>query len=175
MHIIGKRITLRAIEREDLELIRTWHNSPEIATGLGDMKWPTSRAEQEAHFERSAKDERTVRLLVELKDATRIGLTGFWGIHWRDRRAEHAVVVGDIAHHGKGYGQEIISTCAQYAFEELDLHRLDATILATNTASLKAYEACGYQVEGCLREHALRNGKRVDRLCLGLLRSDFVH
>src|SRR5262249_49246805 len=59
-----------------------------------------------------------------------------------------------------------------YAFEEMGFHRLEATILETNRASLAAYQACGYRVEGTLREHALRGGARVNRLVLGLLASE---
>ena len=173
MHITGERIILRAIEREDLELIREWFNNPEVSSGLGDIKWPTSQLQQQAHYERTLQDERTVRLMVTLKDGSPIGITGFWDVHWRDRRAEHAVIIGDVVHQGKKFGQEIIRTCATYAFEQMDFHRLDATILSDNEASLHAYQACGFVEEGRLREHALRNGKRVDRTILGLLREDF--
>ncbi|HUT25699.1 MAG TPA: UDP-N-acetylglucosamine 2-epimerase [Sumerlaeia bacterium] len=173
MNIRGKRILIRAIEREDLPLIQTWFNDPEIAMGLGDLTYPTSRLAQERWYERTQSDEHTVRLAVENEAGLCIGLTGFWQIHWRDRRAEHAVVIGDKSCHGKGYGRETIAACARHAFEEMGLFRLDAAILATNEASLRAYQSCGFQVEGRQREHALRGGRRVDRVMLGLLESDY--
>jgi RimJ/RimL family protein N-acetyltransferase len=173
MNISGKRITLRAIEAEDLPLLHAWLNQPDIAFGLGDVHFPSSRSQQLKWYERIQADERTLRLAVQDREGTLIGYTGFWNIHWRDRRAEHALVVGDAAHKGKGFGREIIMTSARYAFEEMGLYRLDANILETNAASQKAYEACGYSVEGTLRAHALRGGQRVDRILLGLLATEY--
>lgn len=173
MNIRGKRITLRAIELEDLPLLHAWLNDPEIAPGLGDVHFPSSRYQQEKWFERVQQDERTIRLAVEDDEGALFGYTGFWSINWRDRRAEHALVVGVAKYQGQGLGREIIMTCARYAFEEMGLHRLDASILETNAASRKAYEACGYRIEGVQREHALRGGRRVDRLMMGLLASEY--
>ncbi len=112
-------------------------------------------------------------MAIQLNGGPLIGYTGFWSIHWRDQRAEHGIVIGDLAYIGKGYGKEAILTSARYAFEEMGLYRLDATILETNQASLRAYQACGFQVEGHIREHALREGRRVNRIILGLLASDY--
>ncbi|HEV7860363.1 MAG TPA: GNAT family protein [Pyrinomonadaceae bacterium] len=173
MNIRGKRIILRAIEVEDLPLLHAWLNRPEIAGGLGDVHFPSSRSQQLKWFERIQADEHTIRLAVQDGERSLIGYTGFWNIHWRDRRAEHALVVGEDARQGQGFGREIIMTCARYAFEEMGLSRLDANILETNQASRKAYEACGYRVEGTLRAHALRGGQRVDRILLGLLAKEY--
>jgi RimJ/RimL family protein N-acetyltransferase len=173
MNIRGKRITLRAIEVEDLASLHAWLNRPDIAGGLGDVHFPSSRSQQLKWFERVQADEHTIRLAVQDREGKLIGYTGFWNIHWRDRRAEHALVVGDDTRKGKGFGREIIMTCARYAFEEMGLYRLDANILETNEASRKAYEACGYRVEGSLRAHALRGGQRVDRVMLGLLATEY--
>jgi len=172
VNIKGKRIILRAIEKKDLPLLHVWFNDPDLVFGLGDIHFPSSLLQQEKWLERMQKNEATIRLMAQEIGGPTIGYTGFWNIHWRDRRAEHAVVI-DPAYRGKKYGQEVILTCARYAFEEMDLSRLDATILAANPASLKVYQACGFKVEGTLRSHALRNGKRVDRIMLGLLDSEY--
>lgn len=173
MNIKGKRILIRAIEPGDLSSLHTWLNTPEIARALGDIHFPSSRQQQDKWLERVQNDEHNIRLAVQDERGEFIGYTGFWHIHWRDRRAEHGVLIGDSHSQGKGYGREIIMTCARYAFEEMDLHRLEAVILESNAASLKSYQACGYQIEGVMREHALRAGQRVNRVLLGLLASDY--
>ncbi len=173
MSILGKRIVLRAIEAEDLPLLHEWSNDQKVAQGLGDVNFPSSFRQQEQWFERMQSDSLTVRLAIQVKGGPLIGYTGFWSIHWRDRRAEHGIVIGDRTCSGKGYGREAILTCARYAFEEMGLYRLDATVLETNQASLKTYQSCGFQMEGLLRQHAIREGKRVNRIILGLLAADY--
>ncbi|HKG98033.1 MAG TPA: GNAT family protein [Pyrinomonadaceae bacterium] len=173
MNIKGKRILVRAIEREDVPTLHAWFNDPELTAQLTETHFPSSLLQQEAWLERIQKDESSIRLAVQTDDAALIGYTGFWNIDWRDRRAEHAVVIGDQTQRGQGYGQEVIVTCARYAFHEMGLHRLEASILETNEASLKAYKSCGFQVEGVLREHALRGGQRVNKIILGLLATEY--
>lgn len=174
MNIIGKRIILRGIENTDIPDFHSWANDPEIASGQGEVHWPSSMWQQNRWFERVQNDERNIRLAVQHKNGELIGYSGFWNINWRDRRAEHGLLIGNMEYRKQGFGREIILTCARYAFEELGFHRLDATILATNSASIKAYEACGYKTEGALRDHAYRGGVFVDRIMLGLLASDYT-
>ena len=140
MNIHGKRVVLRALELSDMPRLRDWYNDSEIVAGLGDVRFPTSTRQQEEWFARIQHDESTVRLAVADETGNCIGLTGFWNIHWRDRRAEHAVLIGDVGARGKGYGKETIATCARYAFGEMDLYRLDAAILASNQASAAVYK-----------------------------------
>lgn len=173
MIIEGKRIRLRAIEKEDLGKIHDWMQDPEIGAGLGDVVTPASLSQQEKWFERIDSDRETFRWAVESADGVLIGYSGLWEIHWKDRRAEHAAIIGEQAYRRKGYGRETIATCARYAFDELDLYRLDATIVNCNAASLQAYESCGFMKEGQLRAHARRNGKRHDRIMLGLLSEEY--
>lgn len=173
MNFRGKRIIVRAIETGDVPLLHSWFNDPDLVSGLGDIHFPSSLRQQERWHERSQTDERTIRLAVQMIEGPLIGYTGFWNIHWRDQRAVHAVVIGDPEYRGKGFGCEVILTCARYAFEEMGLYRLDAGILETNTASLKAYRESGFQIEGTLREHTLRAGIRVNRVLLGLLKREY--
>jgi len=172
MNIRGKRILLRAIESADLPILHDWLNDPEIAAGLGGIHFPSSLYQQEKWFERIQTDQETIRLAVQNETKQLIGYSGFWKVDWRDRRAEHAVVVGK-EFQGHKYGHEIIMTCARYAFEEMGLHRLEATVLAGNDASLRAYRSCGFTEEGLLREHALRSGQWHGRVILGLLANEY--
>lgn len=174
MNILGKRIVLRGIESSDMASFHAWSNDPDIATGQGEVHWPSSMWQQNRWFERIQSDERNIRLAVQHQNGDLIGYSGFWNISWRDRRAEHGLLIGNMKYRKQGFGREIILTCARYAFMEMGLHRLDATIIATNQASIKAYEACGYKTEGILKEHAFRDGAFVDRLTLGLLASDYA-
>lgn len=172
MNIQGKRITLRAIESGDLTTLHAWFNDPDIAGGLGGIHFPSSLNQQEKWFERIQSDDTTIRLAVQNREGQLVGYSGFWQIDWRDRRAEHALVVSK-EFQGRKYGQEIIMTCARYAFEEMGLHRLEATVLETNQPSLKVYRSCGFKDEGALRDHALRGGQWVDRTLLSLLEDEY--
>ena len=50
MNIRGKKVVLRAIERQDLELLHKWSNDPEINYMLGGWHFPSSMQDQEKWF-----------------------------------------------------------------------------------------------------------------------------
>ncbi len=176
MNIISKRILLRAIEESDLELIHKWSNDPYIAPQLGTMHFPTSAYQQRQWFENIQSQKDTIRLAIQLiEDGSLIGYIGLWHINWFDRVAEFGFMIGDKAIHNKGYGTEATKAIIRYAFEVLDLVRIFSFVLETNLPSLRAHEKSGFKVEGLARDHAFRNGKRVNVVFLGVLREDFYN
>ena len=60
-----------------------------------------------------------------------------------------------------------------YAFDTLDLHRLEADIDPRNQRSLKTLQKLGFQKEGYLRQRHQVNGERQDSIMLGLLADDW--
>ncbi|MFA1624570.1 GNAT family N-acetyltransferase [Rhizobium mongolense] len=91
----------------------------------------------------------------------------------RDRRASMAIGLYDPTLLGKGVGSEAIRLLIQHAFVQLKLHRIGIRVLAYNTRAIRAYEKCGFVVEGRERETAFVNGTWHDDLMMGLLASEF--
>ena len=50
----------------------------------------------------------------------------------------------DKEHQGKGYMKEALNTVCSYAFEEMGLHRLEASTLMDNSRSQGVLKACGF-------------------------------
>jgi RimJ/RimL family protein N-acetyltransferase len=55
----------------------------------------------------------------------------------------------------------------------LRLHRIGIRVLAYNTRAIRAYEKCGFTIEGREREAAFVNGVWHDDMMMGLLETDF--
>lgn len=71
-----------------------------------------------------------------------------------DRRARYAVGLFDPSVLGKGLGTEVTQLILQYAFEELNLHRVDLRVLEYNHRAIACYKRCGFIQEGVEREGA---------------------
>jgi UDP-2,4-diacetamido-2,4,6-trideoxy-beta-L-altropyranose hydrolase len=60
---------------------------------------------------------------------------------------------------GKGYGQSLIQIACQKLFQETDIHTIHAYIKVDNSASIHAFEACGFIrvdsvcIQGCEAFH----------------------
>ncbi len=89
-----------------------------------------------------------------------------------NRRAEVGYVLGR-EHWGQGYIQEALTALLCFAFDELNLHRIEADVDPRNDASIRTLERLGFQREGYLRERWLVGGGIYDSLFYGLLRSEW--
>lgn len=72
----------------------------------------------------------------------------------------------------KGYMTEALFEVLQYAFGELGLHRLEANIMPSNTASLALVRKFGFHEEGMAIRYLKINGNWEDHLHMVLLNED---
>ena len=76
---------------------------------------------------------------------------------------------------GQGYATEATRAMLQWAFDTLDLNRVDADLDTRNGASAKVLEKLGFQREGLKREDCIVSGEVSDSWIYGLLRRDWTH
>lgn len=72
----------------------------------------------------------------------------------------------------KGYATEIAQALIRYAFDVLDLHRVEALAMQDNAASCRVLEKAGMLREGVLLDFARKNGAYHNVCYYGLIRSD---
>ncbi|HHQ4320024.1 GNAT family protein [Clostridium perfringens] len=65
-------------------------------------------------------------------------------------------------HQGKGYMKEALNTVCSYAFEEMGLHRLEASTLMDNSRSQGVLKACGFNELGISEKYLYINGEWRD-------------
>lgn len=68
----------------------------------------------------------------------------------------------DKEHQGKGYMKEALNTVCSYAFEEMGLHRLEASTLMDNSRSQGVLKACGFNELGVSEKYLYINGEWRD-------------
>lgn len=73
------------------------------------------------------------------------------------------------------YGREALDAVVHSAFNEYGINRLWANVFTNNFPSILILEWCGFQPEGCLREHKFHacSGKFRDVLIYGIIKRDF--
>ena len=75
-------------------------------------------------------------------------------------------------HAQKGYMTAAVRAVVPFVFDSLELHRLEAACLPTNTASIRLLEKTGFKREGLARRYLRINGAWQDHLLYALLDSD---
>ncbi len=74
---------------------------------------------------------------------------------------------------GQGYATEAARALLQWAFDALDLNRVQAETDTRNLASARVLEKLGFVREGTLREDCIVNGEFSDSWVYGLIRREW--
>jgi len=112
----------------------------------------------------------SIRTLAEDKH---IGFFGMW-VDLINGEAWVGIGIGEREFWDKGYGTDMMKLCLQYAFTELNVHRVSLGLHDFNLRALRSYEKAGFRLEGRTRQDVLREGKRNDGLWMGILREEWI-
>lgn len=174
----GSRVTLRAIERDDLPRLLSFNNDVAVElAGGGDPPWPQSFARLAADYERNASGggrdggKDGANFAIEAGGVV-IGICGLFHVDPVGRTAELGITIGDKTYWGQGYGREAVGMLVDYAFRLLNLQRVYLRVHGRNERAIRAYRVGGFIEEGRLRRHVWSDGAYDDLVYMGVLRDD---
>lgn len=173
MNLIGEKVVMRSIELEDMEFLREMMNDPEMESLVIGWSFPISKYEQEKWYERTITDKTNLKLAIQNREGQIIGVATLDSIDWKNRKACHGIKLSKNAPMGEGYATDAVMTVMKYAFEQLQLNRLDGSWFEHNTASQKLYTKCGWSIEGKVRKSIFKNNAYHDEVIVGVLREDY--
>jgi ribosomal-protein-alanine N-acetyltransferase len=173
--IVGKRIYLRPLERDDLnEKYLAWLNDPEVNRYLESRIFPYTMDKLEKFYEQvTGSTDQVILAIVDRETDRHIGNVKLGPINWVHRKAVFGILVGEQEFWGKGIGVEATRLIVEYGFLRLNLHRIELGVYAENEAAIRAYEKVGFQIEGRFREDFFHEGRHKDCLWMGLLSSEY--
>ncbi|MFD0507975.1 GNAT family N-acetyltransferase [Streptomyces chiangmaiensis] len=169
------RLRLRAFEDADANNLFALHSSAHILRYWDSPPWTErSRAEKFITACRRMEQEGTGgRLAVDrVSDGAFIGWCTLnrWNPEYRSASLGYCY---DDAAWGHGYATEAARALLRWAFDTLDLNRVQAEADTRNVASARVLEKLGFVREGTLREDCVVNGDVSDSWVYGLLRREW--
>ena len=108
--------------------------------------------------------------MFELESGSRAGFAQLTGINWTSRNAWFDAFLSR-PYVGKRLAVESGELLLRYAFEELNLHRVQSSVLAVNAPALAASQRIGMEVEATLKLAGYIQGQYHDVILLAALRS----
>ena len=171
MMLKTQRLLLRGLEITDLnEKYLQWLNNPDINQYLETRFNAQTINSIKRYWESHESDSNSPWFAICLRDEERhIGNIKLGPINWVHRKADISLFIGERDCWGKGYASEAIEAVKEWAFRQLQLHKLCAGIYSSNVGSIKAFQKCGFVIEGRLQEEVIFNGCREDILKMGII------
>lgn len=170
------RLILRNFRVEDGEAYMRMNVDPDVQRYMGQVKHPITPdemrrwvANMNGHYFSKAKITICWAMETQAKEFLgRIELAHFV------RRS-----MADLSYHSdkrfwnNGYMTEAIGAVLKFAWERLELHRIQATVHPENVASLRVLTKNGFRQEGLLQKENFGNEFR-DTIIMAVLREDLL-
>jgi UDP-4-amino-4,6-dideoxy-N-acetyl-beta-L-altrosamine N-acetyltransferase len=161
---------LRSVRSEELELILSWRNMPNVRENMY-TRHKISIDEHLVWWKHVQKDSSQKYFIYELTGVA-LGVVGFNEIDIRSNNSSWAFYASPGAPKGTGSKMEFLAL--EYAFNQLGLHKLYCEVLAFNVPVIKLHEKFGFKVEGVMREHHKVGENFVDIYRLGILSREWA-
>ncbi|NNN10117.1 MAG: GNAT family N-acetyltransferase [Acidimicrobiaceae bacterium] len=169
------RLQLRPFTSVDADALFRLHSNSNVMRYWDAPPW-SERARAElfiATCERMAKEGTGARLAIDhVSDEAFIGWCALTRWDPEHRSASLGYCFYETAW-GHGYATEAAHSLLCWAFDTLDLNRVQAAADTRNAASAHVLQKLGFVLEGTLREDCVVNGEVSDSWVFGLIKREW--
>ena len=169
------RLRLRPFTEADLDAIHALHSNPRVLRYWDSPPWKDRGRAQRfiARCKEIEQEGSGARLAIERQaDGRFIGWCGV--VEWNpDHRSAMLGYCLEESAWGHGFATEAASALLQWAFDVMDLNRVQSETDTRNAASARVLEKLGFVREGMTREDCIVDGEVSDSWVYGLLRREW--
>lgn len=169
----NKRIILRALEPEDLDVLYAWENDPKIWATSYTLspfsKYTLSKYIEQAHLD--LYEAKQMRLVIQRKqDNAVLGAIDLFDFDSRNLRAGVGILIGRPEDRKQGYAAEALESLREYAFRILQLKQLYCNVGEDNQDSLNLFIRQGFVITGQKKDWIRRENGWLSEYFLQLVR-----
>jgi RimJ/RimL family protein N-acetyltransferase len=175
----GKRVRLRSFELSDLDEIMKHWNNMELRNLLGSAdRGPAGRTDEETWIRNTWKERQERKAFTfaieTVTDNKLIGGTGLFSISRTNRSVMTGISIYNPKYWGKGYGLESMNLILGFAFQTLNLNRVELETFDFNKRAQKCYLKAGFKETGRRREARFIDGKYHDSIIMDILKDEWL-
>ena len=169
-----KKIRLRALEPEDLELLYEWENNDSFWI-ISNTVSPFSKYTLKLYLENSHKniyETGQLRLMIDLvSEKVTIGTIDIFDFDPFHKRAGVGILIANEAYRKKGYASMSLTCLVEYCFKTLQLHQLYCNIPANNCGSIELFMKQGFVQTGVKKDWIKISNGYLDEYLFQLINS----
>ena len=177
--IEGESVRLRGLELTDVDVFMKHWNNLDLRNLLADAdRGPVSRTGEEEWVRntwRESAEKKGYTFAIEtIQDKRMIGGTSLMRINWTSRSALFGISIYNPQDWGRRFGREAARLLVEYAFNVLNLNRIELEVLDNNERAMRCYRAVGFKEVGRRRKSRYVNGEFRDEVIMDLLREEWM-
>jgi diamine N-acetyltransferase len=169
--MIGKNISLRALEPADADLLYRWENDQSV-WHISNTIAPYSRFDIDQYILNSGDifTSKQLRLMIIMNEDPEetVGAIDLFDFHPLHKRAEVGILVYE-SYRGKGYAAEAIELLKDYAFNTLNLHQLYCHVPTDKEININLFTKVGFTISGTRKQWRWRKDHWADEYLMQLI------
>jgi ribosomal-protein-alanine N-acetyltransferase len=158
--LTGKGFSIRLYTGNDRDSLLKHINHPSIYEYTARIPFPYTEKNADVYITHCLQQyEKTPYEFAIDVDGATVGGIGFQEI------TKHRAEIGywlSPDYRERGIATDAVNLFTEYGFKHLNFIRLYAMVFKDNAASIRVLEKVGYQYEGLLRKHVLKDEKYLD-------------
>ena len=174
--IKGKLVGLRAVEQEDLKLLRDWRNLPSLRRNFREVR-EIGLKNQQAWFEKTSASANDFMFVFEnLETGEAVGAGGLLYTNWIIRSADFSFYIGYEEKYidDEGLAEDAAALLIKYGFENLNLNKIWMELYEFDQRKIEFFtEKFNFVREGTLRDNCFEDGKYSNSYIYSLLRREY--
>lgn len=176
MYHEGWILALREIRSDDSDRYFKWINNRSLVIKNSSYN-SISETTHKERFENISKrsDIRIFSIILtdENENEELIGSCSLRKIDWIHRSSELQIRIGEVGMQNKGWGTSSIKLLLKFSFSDMNMNRIYLDVFADNKIAQRAYEKCGFSIEGIKRKAGFIDGHFVDVVMMSILKEYF--
>ncbi|MGE7762888.1 GNAT family N-acetyltransferase [Peribacillus sp. NPDC097895] len=176
LHKIDEELSLKLLELKDTERVfeitnqsreylREWLPWLDSTTKLEDTKGFINMALQ------GLAENKSVHTVI-MYNGQIVGVAGYNQINWSNKTAYIGYWLGED-YQGNGIMTRVAKSLTEYAFNELNLDKVEIRVAVENKKSRGIPERLGFVNEGCIRQAEWLYDQYVDHIVYGMLAKEW--
>lgn len=175
--IKGEKVGLRALEVEDLKLLRDWRNIDDLRKNFREVR-ELNLENQMAWFKKLSISSNDYMFgIVDLKSNELIGACGLLYINQIIKSADFSFYIGKdeiYVDDELGLSREAAKLLIEYGFNRLNLNKIWMELYEYDLKKIKFFtEEFNFQIDGIFRQNCFYDGRFYDSKLLSILRSEY--
>ncbi len=174
--IKGKLVGLRAVEMEDLKLLRDWRNIPSLRRNFREVR-ELGLKNQQTWFEKTSASANDFMFIFEnLETGEAVGAGGLLYTNWIIRSADFSFYIGYEEKYidDEGLAEDAAMLLIKYGFENLNLNKIWMELYEFDERKIEFFtEKFNFVREGTLRDNCFEDGRYWNSYIYSLLKREY--
>ena len=170
------KIIMRKLREEDAMSMLNYISNPEVNKYLPDdaeMNNCEEIKDMIKSINQGFMESNNIRWGIVDKESSKIiGDCGFYKTDLKNKTGEISYRLSP-EFWGQGIMSKILKQMLSFGFKEIELNRIEASVIPGNKGSLHILENNGFKKEGVLRDSLFKNNKYYDLIVYSILKRDY--